>query len=139
MKLLLAQDQPDPSLTRDNLTMVFNRWMNSSSTHLENGITKQDLDMMPMLLKSVESGERLQFLPDSGSSSPLEISADDDFDDITQIAEEKIALQQMKEERIGWFAQFWLLYKRSVGSRRFEVMSIQKFILISAWAVFAGL
>ena len=125
----------DPSETRDNLVGAINKWMDSSSMHLDNGVTKEDVEMMPMLMKSVQDDEGLQFLPDSGS--PLK-PAPADPEDAEDIADLKQALMLSKAERVNWFVQFWLLYKRAIASRKFEVVSYQKFAMIIGWGIFAG-
>ena len=125
----------DPLETHDNLVGAINKWMDSSSMHLDNGVTKEDVEMMPMLMKSVQEDEGLQFLPDSGT--PLQ-PAPADTEDTEDIADLKQALLLSKAERVNWFVQFWLLYKRSIASRKFEVVSYQKFAMIIGWGIFAG-
>lgn len=108
-------------------------WMDSSARHLAKGITPEDLELAPMLIKSAEKGARPD-LPSKGEPlKPLvrDTSSDDE--------DEKAILRQMKEiDGLDWFSQFWLLYHRSVASRKFETLSVQKVVMIVGWSVVAG-
>ncbi len=108
--------------------------MDSSVKHLDQGVTKGEVEMMPMLLRTVREGEPL---PVSVGSVPLQ-PAPEDPRDAQEMAELQKALTRSKAERVDWLTQSWLLYRRSIASRKFEVVSLQKFIMIVGWGLFAG-